>query len=457
MITKEITNWDLQYDVIIAGGGTTGCCAAIAAARHGAKTLLVEKMPFCGGNMSSGLPWLAFHAQQSGELVVDGIPMEIIRRLQSTGGATNFVFDPITGSGVGVNGTMLKMILVRMLREASVDILLHTIISGVKTLNGRYKAIIITNKQGSQMIQSKTLVDCTDSADAAVMAGGRFILGRESDSKRQVSSNIMFFGDIDFSEMLQYFEAHPDQIRPFKLSDEVLTRLLKQMYTAPIFVLGAFSDIISAAKENGLNYQRDKLIGVAYTDNHELMLVASRVNDVDVNDIRNHSNAELDGMDQTWGILELLHQYIPGCKRARLVSCGAQLGIRETRHIEGDYLLTAQNLMEGGGFVDTICRGGYHMDIHSPDYAGLNTLQPPIYGVPYRSLLVKGVDGILVAGRGISATHEAMSSTRVAPISAAMGQAAGTAAALSIQQNLSLREIAVSELRDMLKKDCAIV
>ena len=130
------------------------------------------------------------------------------------------------------------------------------------------------------------------------------------------------------------------------------------------------------------------------------MLVASRVEYVDLSDSESHTLGEINGLEQTWGILKLLREYIPGCKQARIVSMGTQLGIRETRHVVGEYVLQAEDLLNATSFDDSIAKGAYHLDIHSPDHNGLETRQPPVYQIPYRSLLPKGVNDLLVAGRG---------------------------------------------------------
>lgn len=439
-----------EYDVIVVGGGTTGAVAAIAAARNGAKTLLVEKLPFVGGNMTGGLPWLGFHAKPTGEQVVGGIPMEIIERLQKYGAATEFVVDPITGSAVGVNGSMLKLVLLDMLRECGVEILLHSLVTGVEKDNHQITAVYVQSKLEHKRICAKYVIDCTDNADVCVQAGCTTVLGRDIDGKRQICSNVIIYGGIDFSKMLAYFKENPDQIRPFDIPEDTLQKLLVQMEAAPIFVIGAFDKIIAKAKADGVPYIRKQLIGVAYPCNDELMLVASRVENVDLSSSESHSRGEIDGLEQTWGILKLLREYIPGCENARIVSTGTQLGIRETRHIVGEHILCADDLLLPAVFDDSIAKGAYHLDIHSPDHNGLETRQPPVYQIPYRSLLPKGVSNLLVAGRCISATHEAMSSTRVAPISAAQGQAAGTAAALCVKGNWELRSLPVETLQSVL-------
>lgn len=446
-----------EYDVIVVGGGTTGAVAAIAAARNGVKTLLVEKLPFIGGNMTGGLPWLGFHAKPTGEQVVGGIPMEIITRLQKYGAATEFVVDPITGSAVGVNGSMLKLVLLEMLRECGVTIFLHSLVSGIEKDGSKITSVYVQSKLEHKRIRTKYVIDCTDNADVCVQAGCKTILGRETDGKRQICSNVIIYGGIDFGKMLAYFKKNPDQIRPFYIDEDTLSKLLTQMETAPIFVIGAFERIIAKAKAEGIPYKRKQLIGVAYPCNNELMLVASRVENVDLSSSESHTQGEIEGLEQTWGILKLLREYIPGCENARIVSTGTQLGIRETRHVVGEYVLCADDLLCPTKFDDSIAKGAYHLDIHSPDHNGLETRQPPVYQIPYRALLPKDVCNLLVAGRCISATYEAMSSTRVAPISAAQGQAAGTAAALCVEEHLDLRSLPVDKLQSVLRSANALI
>lgn len=445
-----------NFDVIVIGGGTTGCCAAIAAARGGCRVLLIEKLPFPGGNMTGGLPWLGFHEKAGHRQVIGGLPMEIIQRLRSCGGATDFVFDPVCGSAVGVNGTMLKMVLERMLLEENVSMLFHSTVIGCAEDAGGC-TVTAAEKGKVEEFTAKFVIDCTDSADAAKYMGAGLITGREGDHQRQVSSYVVNFNRIDFAEMLDYFKKRPDQIRPFKLSPEVLDGLVKQMETAPLWVLGAFEEIIAGAQRDGLPYSRKQLIGVAQPAFDQLMLVSSRVENADLSDAGEHTAAEIDGLQQTWVILDLLRGYIPGCRNAQIVSAGAQLGIRESNHCIGEYMLTAEDLLKPAAFDDAVCCGAYHIDIHSPDHNGLETKQPPVYRIPYRSLLPKNTSRLLVAGRCISATHEAMASTRVAPISAAQGEAAGTAAGLAVRKGTGLREIDAAELKELLRRDHVIL
>jgi hypothetical protein len=442
------------YDVIVVGGGTTGVAAAIASARHGAKTAIVESLAFLGGNAVNIPAWMGFHNLQ-GQQVVRGIAWELIEKLRQVGGATQTYLDPITSSVTGTSGNWVKMIVTQEVAAAGVAVWLQSLAVEVlvERVNDRSRVcgVYVFNREGLHLYQAKVIVDCTDTGEIARMAGAGMIRGRSGDHKVQVSSWTVTVGDVNFEKLLAYFAANPDQIRPFPLKDP--EALLDQMHQAEVFVMGSFKRLIQQAQADGLPLPRDIFPAVAFPKIGEVMHVASRVENVDPNDAANNARAQIEGMRQTQLWMEFLQRYVPGCERCRLVTTPSHIGIRETNHLDGEYLLTKEDLMTGRAFDDVIALGGYHLDIHTPDHAGLETSHPPTYQIPYRCLVPKGVDGLLVAGRAISATHEAQSSTRVIPISMAQGQAAGVAAALAARKNVNPREVDIHELQELLIAD----
>ncbi len=460
---------DNEYDIVVVGGGTTGVCAAIAAAREGARTALVEKNGFLGGNAACGLPWLGFHNYQTKEFVVKGIPLEIIRKLQADSSATEFIYDPICSSAVGVNPSMLKIVLAEMVLNEGIEVFLHSIACDVKTalIAGAHNrhtlgCLTIVNKQGMQKIGAKVFVDCTDTADVAVMCGEGYIRGRRQDNKVQVASHIFTVGNVDMDELIGYFEKNPDQMRPFILDKAETDRLLSMIRKTPLFIIGAFPGLVRKAAADGLDIGRERMIGAAFPHNREVMLVTSRIEDADPNNVRNITGAELKGLIKIRDIMEFVRKYMPGGRDARIVMTGHQAGIRESRHIIGEYCLTGEDLVEGRVFGDSIAKGAYHIDVHSPDHKGLESEKPKEYTIPYRCMLPVKTINLLVAGRCISADHLAMASTRVIPISAAMGQAAGTAAAIAAGKGLMPYDIysdslCFQELRNKLRANGAIL
>jgi len=443
-----------QYDVIVVGGGTTGIAAAMASARHGARTAIVESLAFLGGNAVNIPAWMGFHNLQ-GQQVVRGIAWELIEKLRKVGGATQTYLDPITSSVTGTSGNWVKIIATQEAAAAGVAVWLQSLAVDVRVERvddqAHIHGVYVFNREGLHLYEGKVIVDCTDTGEIARMAGANMIRGRAGDHKVQVSSWTVTVGNVDFEKLLAYFAAHPDQIRPFPLKDP--EALLDQMHTAEVFVMGSFKQLIQQAKADGLPLPRAVFPAVAFPQVGEVMHVASRVEDVDPNDAANNARAQIEGMRQTQVWMTFLQRYVPGFEHCRLVTTPSHLGVRETNHMEGEYLVTQEDLMTGRTFDDVIALGGYHLDIHTPDHAGLETMHPPTYQIPYRCLVPRGVDGLLVAGRAISATHEAQSSTRVIPISMAQGQAAGTAAALAVQYKVSPRDVDIHELQATLVSD----
>jgi hypothetical protein len=434
---------------VVVGGGATGIVAAMAAARLGAKTAIIEYNGFVGGNVIPGLPLLGFHNNQ-GQLIVKGIALEIARKLQAMGAATEFYMDPITSDVLGVDPHWFKYLVTQMLIEDGVDFFLHSMLTDTIVENGAVKGVIIQNKEGAQLLSAKVVIDCSGDGDAAVRAGAEFTYGRTSDNKTQVSSLVFRISDIDFKPLISYFRKNKTQIRPFDLSDEVAEELINQMAGAEVFVLGGLQQFIEQAVREGIDYPRANLVGVAIPKFNQMIVVSSRVEGVNPNDNRSYSKGEITGLLQLKPIFEFLQKYAPGFQDIRLIDTGHQIGIRESRHIVGDYLLTGEDLVESKHFEDVICLGGYHLDIHSPDHKGIKTRKVSTYEIPFSCLLPKGLEGMIVAGRPISATHEAMSSTRVIPIQMAQAEAAGVAAALCSQKGGIVRELDIHELQQRL-------
>lgn len=445
----------MRYDVAVVGGGTTGVCAAIAAARGGADVLLVEANGFLGGNAANGLAWLGFHSIDH-KWMVRGIPLEIIERVRALGGATEFRFDPICGSCAGVDPTYLKIALARMARDAGVHVRLHSMFAGISR-EGDGWAIELCEKRGRLNRSADILIDCTDTADAAFAAGARFRFGREADGKSQVSSCVIRVAGVDMDAFCAYFADHPDQLRPFQLTHAEKRALVDDMRSTPVFVMGAFPDIIARARADGLAYPRDRLIGTGNALTGELTLVASRVENVDPSDTLAHTSAEFEGLDQTLVIMRLLNEYLPGCQSARLMCSGHTIGVRETLHMRGRYSLTSDDLLRPRAFPDAIACGAYHLDIHSPDHAGLETRKPRPYGVPFRVCQPDNIENLLVAGRCVSADQGAQSSLRVIPILGAIGQACGTAAALAALANATVSALDAALIRRRLIADGAMI
>jgi hypothetical protein len=452
-----------SYDIVVVGGGTTGIAAAVTAARDGARVCIIEYYGFLGGNATTGLPWMAYH-NLSGQRVIGGVAYEFIERLWDVGGASDFYMDPVCSSTIGVNPHWWKIISMQEVKKAGIDVKLHSLVVDVdKDESGsdgrtRVKGVYLTNKGGLYLVKGKVVIDCTDSGDIARKAGAKMVKGRAGDEKTQVSSYTITLGGIEVEHLINYFRENPDDIRPFPIDN--IDALLEQMATAEIFIIGGLRKLIARARADGLELSRGVMPGLVFPKTGQITTVASAVEGLDPTDPESFTRAEQEGMKQTQQWIRFLRDYVPGCKKVFLAGTPHQIGIRETYHMEdAEYLLTGKDLKEGKQFSDVISLGGYHVDIHAPNNDGHNTeyVGPPTFQIPYRSLLPKHIDGLLVVGRAFGATHEAQAATRVIPLSMAQGQGGGQAAALAVREDVELRNIDVDNLRERLLKQGQIL
>jgi len=450
---------DSTYDVVVVGGGTTGLTAALAAARTGAKTALIEENGYLGGNATTQLPWMAFH-DKDGRRVVGGIPFEIIERLRKRGAATKFYLDPIIQSTVGVNPHWLKILAAEMMQQDGVSVFLHTRLMGIDAVThagAEPSTIELSTPGGLVSIRSRYIIDATDTGDPLRMCGVPLVRGRREDGLVQVASWTFTLGGVNFPRLMGYFRENPTEIRPFPLSDPM--KLVEHMERAEVFILGAFRKLIRQAREEGLDVPRSVMPGVGYPPLGEVMTVASRIENIRPNDPTELGRGAALGMQQCAVWVEFLNRYVPGFESARLALTPGRVGVRESVHMQNDFMLDAEHLLSGVLPEDTVSMGGYFLDIHAPNADGRNEpfVLPPAYGIPYRSLVAQDNETVLAAGRVIAATHEAMSSTRVIPISMGIGQAAGTAAALAAQRSCPAAEVPIADLQDQLRCDGVIL
>jgi len=410
-----------EHDVIVAGGGTAGIAAAVAAARNGADTILVERYGFLGGTMTAGLvnPFMTFHAGK--EQIIKGIFQEIIDRLKDTGG-----YDEKTKA---FDSEIMKLVLDQMIKEADVKLLLHTYITdALVTKENIIKGIEAYNKSGRQVVLGKVIIDATGDGDVAVMAGAPYEKGREEDGLTQPMTLNFRMGGVDVERM-------PSREKINKLFEE--------------------------AKAKGeIKIPRENVLYFPTTRRGEIHFNTTRIVKVDGTKADDLTYAEIEGRRQMAELIKFLKEKVPGFENAYLLMSAVQVGVRETRRIIGEYVLTGEDVIKARKFSDVIARGSYPIDIHSPTGEGtvIKRLPPgESYDIPYRCIVPKKVENLLIAGRCISCTHEAQAAIRVIPIVVAIGQAAGTAAALAAKLHASLREMDVQLLQEALKKQGAIL
>lgn len=438
---------DISFDVIVAGGGPSGILAAIASARNGAKTLLVEKYGFLGGMATNALvgPIQSFHATPELQ-AVNGIAEEVIQRLKEIGGTPGHVRDMIgfVPTITPVDVEKLKYVYQEMILESGVHLQLHTTVIDVEKDDSTITALKLHNKSGVLTVRGSVFIDCTGDGDVISLAKIPFEKGRKKDGLAQPMSMMFRVGGVDLEKVRYYMETNPDE---FVLDED--------WDSMPFIAVSGFFKHIEQAKENGdFTIERDRVLFFELPTKGEVSINMTRVIRYDATNGEALSNAEVIGRRQVMEVVDFLVKYIPGFESAVLITCGTQIGVRESRRLIGEYILTGEDVVSGRKFPDVIALGTYPIDIHSPDGDELNVIkmQPgTIYHIPYRTITNKMVPNLLVAGRCISATHEALASARVTPTAMSIGQVAGTAAALASKQNLHPNELEVKELQRVLR------
>lgn len=449
-----------RTQVLVIGAGSAGISAAIAAARNGAQTMLVERAGFLGG-ISSTLPWLGFHDREYRQ-VVKGFAHEAVTELQARNAASEYTFDPKCSSLVSIDGHAWKCLAMEMAENAGVQVLLHTIVvdtvvSQAADGSKRLEGVVVEHKTGREAIFADVVIDCSGDGDVAARAGAAWEKGRTEDGLVQAPTLVFRLGGLDREKFVAACKDPSMNYREWIHGNPVLwEKMIKRIDTLPTFVLGGFAGLMAKAREAGdLDVPQTRVVGVKTHRPDEITIVSTRVLGLDPTNVESLSSAYMRIYRQVPNLVAFFKKYMPGCENARLLEIAPMLGVRESRRIMGDYVLTKEDLIGGRVFDDAVAMGGYHIDIHRPKGTWVESHNVRAYTIPIRSLIARNFEGLMMAGKCISATHEAIAGTRVIPICMAQGQAAGTAAALAVSSTISPREVSVVALQDLLQKQGA--
>ncbi len=416
----------------------------MGAAHAGAKVILAERYGFLGGNATAALvmPLMSFHTQKpqrektgsttllptdhgAGEPVLAGAVKLLVERLVSAGGAIKPSLE--TGYVVPFDPEVFKLVALELLDEAGVHFLLHAFASDV--VGDDAKSVVFETKSGAIVIRARVVVDCTGDGDVAARAGAAYEIGREEDHLVQPMTLMFRVSDFDRNRFEAYVKRHPDQWRG---------------------VHGLWDLIRRATAAGKLRLPREDMLFFATPHEREVSVNCTRVNKVLGVDVWDLSYAEWESRRQMRQIANFLRECVPGFESSYVVQSGVNVGVRETRRIVGDYQLTVDDILQARKFSDVIARSTYPVDIHNPEGSGTLLKRVPAgdaYDIPLRSLVPRGIECVLVAGRCIAGTHEALSSYRVMPVAMATGQAAGVCAALAARNNVTPRSVPAAEVQ----------
>ena len=449
-----------ESDVVVAGGGPSGLIASIAAARAGAKVLLVEQYGFLGGMATAASvgPFSPFHYDD--EQITMGIPQELVERLMAAGGSTGHLkCVPEYGSGSHMayfDREVYKQVAFDMVQEAGVRLLLHSFIGGAVTAEDRVRGIRVANKSGFQEVLGKVTVDATGDGDVAASGGAEFKWGRESDNLGQPMTMFFEMSKVDVDALRAYIDANPDQKdwSSDLTSSTPLPNDLNQRY----FVYQGFRRFVAEATAKGeIDLGRDSVLLQSTMRADTIVFNSTRIGKLRGTDIDDFTKAEVQGRREAMRLAAFMKKYVPGFESAFVSSTGVQIGVRESRHIVGEHVLSQDDVVEGRRFHDVVARGFFPVDIHDPTggkgyQSGGGTWIKPKgpYDIPLRCLLPLSLDGVVMTGRNISAAHEAHGSLRVQGTAFAIGHASGVVAAVAALSGVQPRHVDVGRVQQTL-------
>jgi len=475
-----------SYDVIVCGGGTSGIPAAIASARAGAKTLLIERVGQLGGQMNvSGPPGFsyAYFYNARREKIVGGFGEETYRRLFDEGHALPTKLQEWRGSYQFsyIDPDWWGLLVFQMMQENGVELMLHSLVTDVIREDNAVRGVVVEHPSGRSIVLGKVIIDCTGEGEVSFQAGAE----TEALPPNELEpATVAFTADgVDWDRFMDYVRNNIDEFtfahlcEPYDglTEDEIKKMVLKCESIAEISEIMGFLSLKEKAIKTG-EWHNFSGIGFFILPREGGVIQAhfqhsSQVADVDCTDVRHITRAEIEGRNQDIIAWKFFKKYVPGFEKAYITRVCPEVRIRETRRVIGDYILTEEDVGAGRKFDDVIGKscfpaGPKHV-IPGRDVTinGTLTVQsiacyPKDGGsndIPYRCLVVKGLDNLLVAGKAISTTRAAHN--RFLMQTLVTGQAAGVAAAICACKGITPRKLEedVSELQKILREQGAIL
>lgn len=437
-----------EAEVVVCGGGTAGAFAAKAAADMGKEVLIVEQFGSLGGTATNGLVLPIMHTHIAENPQCSYISNIVRDKMVALGAAS--------ANGANFDPLVLKAVLEGMCDEAGVKMLFHTFIAETIVEGGKLNALVVANKNGLGLIKGKLFIDCTGDGDVCVRAGAGYTKGNPENGKNQPISLRYLVANVDF-------DAFGEFIR------ETLQKT--QKWTGASYENGSiyvaccagdkwtFSDIFDEAIANGDLTEEDKAYWQGFTVTGRPNALAFNnpefFEETDGTDPDHLTKTQVQGKQRIIRQLQFYKKYLRGFENAYISEIASMVGIRESRNIEAEYVLSAEDLLCRKKFDGMFCQSNYPVDVHGKVLKCEANLTPvddgkPWYEIPYLSLVVKGFDNLFITGRCLGAEFLAQSSLRVQHSVRASGEAAGIAAAIALDRGILPREVDGAEVRGIM-------
>lgn len=408
-----------NFDLIVCGGGLSGVCASVSAAREGLSVLLIEKSGSLGGAINNNLvyPFMRYwewtDEWKVERFLSDGLFTEIVDRqskYEKPDSLMNFKPESV------------KKVLDDMIVESNVQVLFRSQVFDAQTDGNKVKSIKVLTPSGVMDFSADYFIDATGNGDLIALTGCAFQLGRESDGLCQPMTTCFRLSGVDLSLMKKDYPRLQEEYKKAKLDGEIKN-------------------------------PRENILTMTGIGDGILHLNTTRVIKLNPTDAFDLSKAEIEARNQVFEIYKFLKSRSKAFENSTIISVASEIGIRESRKLKGKHILTVEEIKNCVSFEDTIAIGNYEIDIHNPAGSGTELhyfKRGEYYQIPYRSLVPNEYNNFLVAGRNLSATHEAHAAVRIMPICACLGQAAGTAVALAKQSDSNTHDLDIKKLREKL-------
>jgi hypothetical protein len=436
----QSTRQNKEYDVIVAGAGIAGISAAAAAASLGVNVLLIEHYNFVGGMSSAGMVSPFMKSSTGGIDLVKGIFLEMEERMVKLGGMIDN----------GFYAWAFRSVCWDLLNAYGVDVLYSADLIDVATRGNRVVSVTLALPGGIKEVTAKQFIDTTGDAQLVYLAGFPWVKGDEKTKKLQALTMFFRMGGIDVKKTAEYTKQHKEDFLSWMDFNYDFDKIIS---------IAGYKGLLEKAKQEGrIPQEIEYVFFTTLASTGEASFNCTNILGLDSSFSKQLTLADRIGNEQVNKIVEFLVKDVPGFENAWLIETAAQTGVRETRRVVSEYMMTGEDILHGAKFEDVIARACYGIDIHGQkgEKSRMEELaEGNWYDIPLRTLFVKDTQNIMAAGRCIGATREGHSALRIMPTAAATGEACGVTAALAVKNNCSLREVPYPELKKHLLHNIA--